>query len=428
MQKVYNRIIVALLILSMFGSMGFNQVRAEDPHLEYSWIREASVTVAYSYVSASPSAEVIHATYEIPLGDMTFDTTLNTTRTYQLISDAYYETDVYPELLNVTGVARTYSNSFYSTMSTTTQDENGIWQKLMTLPENTFATWDKKIDGDVILHYDNEALSTKMTAVAQTINAGWTHVNLTITDVYSTMKIYQDKFDAFATQVKADSNYDLVTSTDSDDVENLFDPYFAKQMLGMTYMPINLTAYATGWTIPEEIANVTESATDNSVLGAQKVTEIRNAIAGYTGFIIADDSVIKNAVDTTPQPDPEYKYGIQSLVRADDTDTYNIKVGLLSDFASGNDLIAGLTCCFAQIFPHVVQDGITAFPSWMLWVMPIGILLCILGLVVLGKLGYCAVAKKKFELEIKNLRAAALIIVVVYFVLVLLSYLVLNRY
>ena len=399
--------LLALCVFSLVNTAASAAATTLEPHPEYNWFDGVSITIKYQYVVSSPG--------------LTFSSTENNTLTLELDSSAVAAEDLTCDVINSS--TKYYSPSFAGKMSsgTTPASVTGIWQNLMFLSENGFSSYADKEDSDLIAFYQPESIDAVLTRALKGVNSAYTYQNATILDIYATLSVKKTKFDTFAQAVASDEDYSEIAekySTDQTKLTTLFDSYFKDYLRSITFMTVNVTGYNSGWTVADELENVT-TTTDNSIDGLKSLYEIRNALTGYISLVQAPDDVIGG---TTPASVPNEHFGKFIGIEVTD-ENYNVKVGLLSDFTQNNIITKGLTLALTQLFPHIVTgSGKVVFPLWADFVVP--------AIMILAGYGIYTMVKtfRGKRIKIKDPKKTAVYLLITYAVLVLMMILVYGFY
>jgi len=298
--------------------------------------------------------------YNYPLATSTID------QNYVLSSDQVSAENTKPsDVITSSSVTRLYSNSFAGGLSTGTSSIRSVWQTVMVTPETANTQLSTKKDLTAETFYTLEDLYTQLNR--SLLAVGKTAADADITKI--TLEITLDKasVDYLFTQAKNSDSFTSIAEQDPTNQAKIavaLDPIWDNYLLDMVYAKINLTDYAAGWDIGEEIANVTTSVTDNDVDGLVKYGSMRNALFGYIGAIIADDNVINPSPKLMPNNPPvsEDSYFVGFV----DAGTYYVvDFNLFGDFVSSNKLIQGMGLALSQIFPSVLINNQQAFPFWV---------------------------------------------------------------
>ena len=298
--------------------------------------------------------------YNYPLTTSTVD------QNYVLSSDRITAENTKPsDVIDSSSVTRLYSNSFAGGLSTGTSSVRSVWQTVMVTPETANTQLNTKKDLTAETFYTLEDLYTQLNR--SLLAVGKTAADADISKIILKITLDKSSVDYLFTQAKHSDSFTTIAEQDPTNQAKIavaLDPIWDNYLLDMVYAKVNLTDYAAGWDIGEEIANVTTSVADNDVDGLVKYGSMRNALFGYVGAIIADDSVInpspKLMPNHPPVTDDNYFVGL-----VDAGTYYVVDFNLFGDFVSSNKLIQGMGVALSQIFPSVLINNQQAFPFWV---------------------------------------------------------------
>ena len=376
--KIFSSVIILTMFLSFLGAFAPQSVVGSAG--ASFWITGGEVTIEGDRPSGSGAGN-IRMNIVAPLSV----TVPNATQSMILDNHAWNgEVELAPNDLATTGITRAFSSA-YATSVSKIEGAAGIYSTLRILNEDNFTEYTTDKDVDVLTLYSLEPLY-------DTVNTAMTAYGLTVanfTPYTAKVQLTFDKslVDAFFTEVASDVNFaDIAENhfTDTALIANLLEDYFAVSMLDLVYGKINMTDYATAWTIGAEVESVLGgNATDVSVDYALELGSIRNAAMGFIGLHLADlsNTGIPQAVK------PELPSADRFMVIAQTDTSYLIDFNIISDFVSSNALIAGLGVLLAQMFPHVATAAGMAFPLYVhiIVIGVVGLIAGIIGYFVGGK-------------------------------------------
>ena len=348
------------MLLSIFGAYAPSGVKA-DAGASF-WIEDASVILNGTRPVSTNPGRAVQTDFIIGL-----DTTTKLVETIVLDGLNWNAgDDLAPSDYLSTGVTRTYSSSVIGSVTLpSTYGASGVYSTLRATDENNYA--EQAVDRDLDLYtfytLDNfyDTVNTKM------VSYGYTVANYTCN--YAKLRMSFDKtlVDAFFTSIAGDDDFvelrdDSYTSTTA--VADLFEDHFKTSMLDLVYSKVNVTDYATSWTIGSEIESVLGgNDTDTSIDGTGNGhVSIRNAAIGFIGLYMADDTVIDpSAVVKSVLPGQADQF--IKIIETDDS--YLIAFNIFSDFVSSSLIIDHFGLALAQIFPHVETASGLAFPLYV---------------------------------------------------------------
>ncbi len=355
-KKIFTLVFTSMMLLSIFGAFAPQSVVGSAG--ASFWVTGGEVTITGDRPSGAGAGN-IRMNVVAPLSV----TVPNATQSIILDNHAFNgAVELAPNDLATTGITRAYSSS-YATCVSKVEGAAGIYSTLRILNEDNFTEHTTDKDVDVLTLYSLEPLYT-------TVNTAMTAFGLTVANFTPyTVKIQlafdKSLVDAFFTEVASDVNFaDIAENhfTDTALISNLMEDYFAVSMLDFVYGRINMTDYATAWTIGAEVESVLGgNATDVSVDGALELGSIRNAAIGFIGLHLADLSSAGIPLSVQPELPSADRF---SVVAATDTE-YLLDLSVISDFVSSNALIAGLGVLLSQMFPHVATASGVAFPLYV---------------------------------------------------------------
>jgi len=315
--------------------------------------------------TASPALEgvnIIVKGYYTATASLSYAATTNVSATYVLDIDSFTAENKAPSDLKAS-VARTFSNTYGGYFSTSTSTVRGMWQTVKITPENEYTQYSLSRDEIAVqTFYTTEDLYTQLDRTMQSY--GKTAADATIEQIYAELTLDRSVIDSFfqATQTEQIQTVAENYATDQQKIATVLDPIFDQYIYDLCFAPVNLTDYATGWTIADEVDNVMTNTTDTALDGATKLGSIRNALYGYLGSVLLDDEVIGAQGDFTKPPAEDNGRFIGFEVT--DT-TYIVKFNLLNDLVSSSKLIQNFGFALTQIFPSTMIGEQQAFPFWV---------------------------------------------------------------
>ncbi len=355
--KIFSSIIMLTILCSFLGAFAPQSVVGSAG--ASFWLTGGEVTITGDRPTGSGAGN-IRMDIVAPLSV----TIPNATQVIILDNHAWNaDVELAPNDLATTGITRAYSSSYAACVSRI-EGAAGIFSTLRILNEDNFTEHTTDKDVDVLTLYSLEPIYT-------TVNTAMTAYGLTVANFTPyTVKVQlsfdKSLVDTFFTNVAGDANFaDIAENhfTDTALIANLIEDYFAVTMLDLVYGNINMTDYATAWTIGAEVESVLGgNATDVSVDYALELGSIRNAAIGFIGLHLADLSSAGIPQSVMPElPSEDY---FSAFAQTDDE--YLLDFSIISDFVSSNALIAGLGVLLSQMFPHVATaSGGVAFPLYV---------------------------------------------------------------
>lgn len=377
-KKIFSSVFILAMLLSIFGAFAPQSVVGSAG--ASFWVTGGEVTITGDRPTGSGAGN-IRMNVVAPLSV----TVPNATQGIILDNHAFNgAVELAPNDLATTGITRAYSSS-YATCVSKVEGAAGIYSTLRILNEDNFTEHTTDKDVDVLTLYSLEPLyDTVNTAMSA---FGLTVANFTPYTVKVQLAFDKSLVDTFFTEVASDVNFaDIAENhfTDTALISNLMEDYFAVSMLDFVYGRINMTDYATAWTIGAEVESVLGgNATDVSLDGALELGSIRNAAIGFIGLHLADLSSAGIPLSVQPELPSADRF---SVVAATDTE-YLLDLSVISDFVSSNALIAGLGVLLSQMFPHVETAGGVAFPLYVhiICIGLVGLISGVIGYFVGGK-------------------------------------------
>jgi len=291
----------------------------------------------------------------------------NVTVTNEIAMDGYTFTadDKAPSALQA-GVARTFSDSYSGSFFSSVSTEEGMWQTLSIVKESSMTQYSLKRDElGIETFYTLEDVYTVVNRAMQSY--GKTANDLVVEQIYAEIVLDKTSIDNFFADTQTDQIQNVAENyaTDTTKVATVLDPVFDDYIYDLCFAPVNVSTYATGWTIAEEVENVFTNSSDSSLDGATKLGSIRNALYGYLGAVYLPSVAQSPKVAVEPsQPSADEGsrfFGFE--VRADNT--YILKFNLLGDLVSNSKIIQNFGLALAQIFPSTMVLNQQAFPFWV---------------------------------------------------------------
>lgn len=363
-KKLFSSIFLALMLLSILGAFAPSGVKA-DAGASF-WIEDASVILNGTRPVSASMSSIRSIPTDFIIG---LDATTKLVET--IILDGLNWNagdDLAPSDYASSGITRTYSSSVIGSVTLpSTSGASGVYSTLRATDENNYAEQTKDKDLDVYTFYtlDNlyDTVNTKM------VSYGYTVANYTCN--YAKLRMVFDRtlVDVFFGDIAGDDDFaelrdEDYTSTTA--VADLFEDHFKYSMLDLIYSKINVTDYATSWTIGSEVQSVLGgNATDLSIDGTgNKHVSVRNAATGFIGLYMADDATIDppSTVVKSVLPGQNADQFVKLLTT---DDSYIIDFNIFSDFVSSSLIIDHFGLALAQIFPHVTIGDQLAFPLYV---------------------------------------------------------------
>ena len=261
------------------------------------------------------------------------------------------------------GITRTYSDSYLGAIiNAGYSSASGIYQTLKGIQEDEFSQYTTDREVTVFNYYAQETFDQTINDTMNAINPDWSDQNFTCGDMYALITFDKALVDAFFTDAKAKSTFGDVAdlySTNQQMITTLLDDVFGLHLFDIIYAPINETAYATAWTLDQEVRSVLGgNDTDSSLDGATKIVSVRNAMVGYIGQNIAADSVVGSAA-AIGNPSTDAIFGFTATAT-----TYTIKFRIKADFVS-SPVASAFNSLFTIIQPGTeAGDGILVAVNW----------------------------------------------------------------
>ena len=233
------------------------------------------------------------------------------------------------------GITRTYSDSFYTGISTPSiATSRGMYSVLSYIKENQFSQLTVEQDVTATTFTPLESFYTTVNDSLYNENPLWTAENFTVSEMYALISFDRAYVDAFFAAAMAKDGYELVSSnehsTNQQMIVSVLDSIFTEYCYDIIYSPVNIsTHYSATWTVADEVRAVLGgNVTDSSINGTIKNVSCRNAIFGYLGQKIVLDSVV-TATLAAYVPENDVFFGFSQTAT-----TYSIKFNYRADYAS----------------------------------------------------------------------------------------------
>ena len=267
----------------------------------------------------------------------------------------FFEEEINSKDLQTDGITRTFSSSIASEISY--ESAGGLYQTLQVIDENDFSQYSVDRETTTFSFTTEDAYNKTITEELEDVDPDWTYLNFTCAKMYYVITFDRTAVDAFFTQAKAKATYAEIAetySTNKQMITTLLDEIFTDHIFDIIYAPVNISTYASTWTIADEVRAVMGgNATDTSFNGTTKMVSIRNAIVGYIGHRIAPTTVIEAQGLNDPFVSSGLILGLEQTAT-----TYSITLDVKQDFCTANTVDGSLAGFFGILQPGQIETGV----------------------------------------------------------------------
>ncbi len=344
-KKLFSSIFAAFVIISFLGAFAPMNTNGAVISPD-SWFYASPYVVMAGY---QPDLSLAMFSVDmVSLNDIYNDTM----PAVSLVGTSFFDQDLASEDYQTDSITREFSSDIASKIDI--ESAGGIYQTLQMIGENDFSQY--AVDRDTTIFTYTTAVPFNETIVneLQDVDPDWNITHFDCRKMYTVLTFDRALVDAFFAEAKAQDGYGLIAdehSTSTQMITSLFDNVFSNHIFDIIYSPVNVSDYASDWSVAQEVhAVMGGNATDTSILGVTRTVSMRDAAIGHIGQKLAPTTTIE--LDSYPTEGESPIYGFEQTAT-----TYTIYLDIKSDYTTGNTVDGNLSGLFSLFQPGEITSG-----------------------------------------------------------------------